>query len=281
MDRARFGTQPMHEITSTYRGSRSAFDIESYDHAYESLIPTKRIRRIVWSIYYKYLKPSDLILELNSGLGWDSLELASNGIYVTATDASAEMISLLRKRLAGTALHHFVSPVQLPLSRLRTLYGRQFDGVISSLGGLNCTNQLQQVATDLSMLVKPGGIVALVVMSKFSLWETLAFLFRGEWRKALRRRLPDGVLAKMNGDMVWVHYYLPDQLRKVFASHFEFVEQRGINIISPPPTYSKVYEFIGRLNYLLEYFDDHIPPDSPLHALGDHYVIVFRRRDNT
>lgn len=268
----------MHEITSTYRGSRSTFDVETYDHEHESLFPTKRIRKIVWSIYYKYFKQGDSLLELNCGTGADALELASNGIYVTATDASVEMMSVVRKKVTATALHQFVFPLHLPLSRLRTLYGRQYDGVISSFGGLNCTNQLHQVAHDLAMLVKPGGIIVLSILSKFSFWETISFLLRGEWNRAFRRRLPDGVLTKMKGELVWAHYYSPAQIRTTFAPHFDCVEHRGINIFSLPPTSIKIYRLLGRMNRLLEYLDDHLPPGSGLHSFGNHFTIVLRRK---
>ena len=270
----------MEQLVPTYRGSRTAFDAAAatYDHEFESLNATKRIRRIIWSIYYRHFRPADSLLELNCGTGTDALELASNGMYVLATDSSVEMIGVLRRKLMGTALNAFVFPMQIPFSRLKVLYGRQFDGIYSNFGGLNCTSQLHQVAYDLAMLVKPGRSIVLCIMSNFSLWETLAFLVRGRWRKAFRRSAHDGVLAKVNGERVWVHYYSPDQVKKMFASHFDFVELHGINIFSPPPTSRTAYRLLGKFNRILEKLDEWIPANSSLHGYGDHFVIVFRRK---
>lgn len=270
----------MHDFSSTYRGSRGAFDLAAsvYDKEFESHPATRRIRRIVWGIYNEYFKPGDSLLELNCGTGTDALELASNGIRVLATDSSAEMIAEVRKKLHGTALHSLVEPMQLPYTRLNQLQGQSFDGAFSNFGGLNCTNRLSQVANDLGILVKPGRHVIMTLMPRFSLWETLAFGLRGNLRKALRRRQPDGVLADVHGEKVWVRYYDPPHVVRIFSPLFVPVAIRGLNVFAPPPASRTAYNVLWKFNRILERMEDAIPANSRLHAIGDHYVIILQRK---
>jgi 2-polyprenyl-3-methyl-5-hydroxy-6-metoxy-1,4-benzoquinol methylase len=260
--------------------ARTSFDKTAISKAdaLEQNPSKRRLRRILWDMYYKYYSAGDLLLELNCGTGVDTLELASNGIHVLATDSSAEMISEVSRRLSGTALHSFVTPVQLSFQRLRTLSGKQFDGAFSGFGGLNCTGRLYQVAFDLAALVRPGGYLVLCIMPDFSIWETMLFTLRGNWKKALRRRQPNGVLANVNGEKVWVHFYSPQAVRGIFARHFEFIELRGLNVLSPPPTARVTHKILWKTNRLLEALEDSLPANSKLHGWGDHYIIVFRRK---
>ncbi len=273
----------MHDSSSTYRGSRGGFDLAAgeYDKEFENHPATRRIRRIVWGLYNEYFKSGDSLLELNCGTGTDALELASNGIRVLATDSSPEMISEVRKKLHGTALHSLVEPMVLPFTRLNQIRERSFDGAFSNFGGLNCTNRLPQIASDLGLLVKPGRHVIITMMPKFSLWETLAFTMRGQFRKALRRKQPDGVLADMYGEKVWLRYYDPPDVVKAFAPMFVPVAIKGLNVFSPPPTSRTAYKVLWKFNRVLERLEDVIPANSRLHAIGDHYVIVLQRKLHT
>lgn len=263
-----------------YRPPREALNNSAriYDESFERLPATRRIRRIVWSIFHKYFRPVEHLLELNCGTGTDAMELASSGIYVLATDASSDMISLVRSKIASTALYSFISPMQLSFQRLHVLSGERFDGAYSNFGGLNCTRNLKQVAFDLANLVKPSKYVVLCLMPDFCLWETTTFLLRGKFRQAFRRRQPDGVLAAVNGDRVWVHYYSPKAVRKAFAPYFDFVELKGLNVFAPPPAARRSNEFLGKAVRLLEFLDDSLPKNSRINGWGDHYVIVFRRK---
>lgn len=240
---------------------------------------TKRLRRVVWEYYHRYFHPRDPVLELGCGSGSDALELAANGIHVVATDASALMIAELHEKIEGTALRPFVTPMHLSLQRLAALHGTTFDGAYANFGALNCTNRLPQVARDLALLVKPGKHLVLTLLSDFSLWETVSLLCRGHWRRAFRRRHPEGDLAEVRGEKVLVHYYSPRRAREMFSPYFEFVESRGLNVISPPRSATLVRRVLGRATHLLDAVEDSLPPTSRLHGWGDQYVMVFRRKE--
>jgi hypothetical protein len=258
----------------------TAFDrvASSYDDEFEALPATKRLRRRIWDMYYRYFRPGETLLELNCGTGTDAIELASNGIRVVATDASAEMIAVTSRKIRGTALHSFIQPLHLPFHRLHTLNGMQFDGGYSNFGGLNCTNKLDRVAADLAALIKGDKYFVLCLMSDFSLWETISFTVRGKWAQAFRRKSPFGVLADVKGEKVWVHYYPPETVHHIFAPHFDLVEMKGLNIFSPPPTSRTAHRVFGRTWQLIESIEDSLPSYARPHRWGDHIVYVFRRR---
>lgn len=251
----------------------------TYDEEFESLPATKRLRRKVWDIYYRYFKEGDTLLELNCGTGTDAIELASNGMRIVATDASVQMIAATARKIRGTALNRLIRPIHLSFHRLSALYGTQFDGAYSNLGGLNCTSRLDRVAADLAVLVKPGKHVILCLMSDFSLWETLSFTVRGKLTAARRRKAPYGVLADIKGEKVWVHYYSPAEVQRRLSSFFELVEMRGLNIFSPPPTSRLAHQVLGGTVHLIEALEDTIPRNTRIQAWGDHVVYVFRRRE--
>jgi len=266
-------------MTTRVLPAEAAFDkaAPTYDDEFEHLPATRRLRRSVWEIYYKYFHPGDTLLELNCGTGTDAIELASNGMHIVATDASAEMVAVTRRKIQGTALHAMITPMQLPFQRLRELAHQRFDGAYSNFGGLNCTGRLELVATDLAALVKPGKYVVVCLLSDFSLWETAAFLMRGKWKKAFRRREPLGVLADVKGEKVWVRYYAPETVKKMFSPFFVLVEMKGLNIFSPPPSSQLTHRILGRGVRVLEALDAALPKNSRIQAWGDHVVYVFRR----
>ena len=240
---------------------------------------TKRLRRVVWGYYHKYFRPGDSVLELGCGSGLDALELAANGIHVVATDPSPLMIAELHEKIEATALRPFVTPMHLSLQRLAALHGTTFDGAYANFGALNCTNKIPQVARDLALLVKPGKHIVLTLFSNFSVWETISLLCRGRWRRAFRRRHPEGDLAEVRGERVLVHYYSPQRAREMFSPYFEFIEYRGLNVISPPRSSTLVRKLLGSTTRLLDALEDSLPHTSRLHRWGDQFVMVLRRRE--
>ena len=92
----------------------------THDHEFESSPRTKRIRAIVWGMYYKYFRPCDSLLDLNCGTGADAIELASNGMYVFGIDSSAEMIAILKKKIEEKKVDILDSVVELICRNVNT-----------------------------------------------------------------------------------------------------------------------------------------------------------------
>ena len=281
--------QPTSNISSSHvkqrdtvtEQSRKAFDAAApvYDNEYENLVAIKRIRLITSRVIRQYFAPGDVLLELNCGTGTDALHLGRHGIHVLATDFSPMMIHEAQKKIADQQLKKFVSTQILSYLDLKNLCDRVFDGAYSNLGGLNCTNELYTVARDLAVLIKPGGYFVAIVMSDLALWEMGAFLTRGKWRKALRRRNPYGCLADFHGGKVRTYYYSPKNFMAQFSEFFKPVEIMGLNIFTPPPNSTRAYKSLGGLAHILEKLDDVLAHLYPFYRLGDHFLIVLKRKN--
>jgi ubiquinone/menaquinone biosynthesis C-methylase UbiE len=261
--------------------SRNAFDASApvYDSEYENLVAIKRIRLITSRVIRQYFAPGDALLELNCGTGTDALHFGRQGINVLATDFSPMMIHEAQKKIADQQLEKFVSTQILSFLDLKNLRDRVFDGAYSNLGGLNCTNDLYTVARDLAALIKPGGYFVAIVMSDLALWEMIAFLTRGKWRNALRRRITNGCLADFHGGNVRTYYYSPKNFLTQFSEFFKPVEIMGLNIFTPPPNSIRAYKNLGGLTHMLEKLDDVLAHLYPFYRLGDHFLIVLRRKN--
>src|SRR3954463_12733312 len=150
-------------------GAAAAFSRQSgvFDQIYgkDGVIGYKRDR--VRKHMLGLLKADGNLLELNCGTGEDALFFAQKGFRVHATDISEAMLTVVNEK-AG-----FLSDVQLTteqcsFTQLAHLNNHgPFDAVYSNFGGLNCTGELEKVLQSLPRLVKPGGLVTLVIISPF------------------------------------------------------------------------------------------------------------------
>jgi ubiquinone/menaquinone biosynthesis C-methylase UbiE len=139
-----------------------------------------------------FLKPGSELLELNCGTGEDAFYFAMLGFRVHATDISPGMLDELIKKKSDRPRSGFISVEQCSFTKLNQLKNQgPFDHVYSNFGGLNCTGELDKVLVDLVPLIKPGGFLTMVIISKFCLWESL-LIFKGKFRTALRRFFSGG-----------------------------------------------------------------------------------------
>ena len=95
-----------------------------------------------------------------------------------------------------------------------------YDLIFSNFAGLNCTNELDKVLQSFDSLLKPGGIVTLVILPKFCLWEFL-LLFKGKFKTAFRRFSGSkGAKAHIEGEYFRCWYYNPSFIRKHLKNSF-------------------------------------------------------------
>jgi len=258
--------------------TRKAFDAAApvYDGAYEHLPGIQRIRAITRRIYLEHFAPGSRILELNCGTGNDAVFLAERGMRVLATDISPGMIAEAeRKAQALAGVKGSVRTRIIPFDRISELRGETFDGACSNFGGLNCTERLEDVARDLALVIRPGGIFVATVMPPFCLWETASFLARFRWKSALRRLTPGGTLADLHGGHVRTFYFTPGRFRRAFSGSFTHVRTTGLAIFMPPPNFTR----LGVLTGIMGGVDDIVAGIPLIRGIGDHYTVVLRRND--
>jgi len=245
-------------------------------YAGDSIIEYKRQR--VRDHILNNARPNCDMLELNCGTGEDALYFAKRGYNIHATDISPGMLDVFRKKLETTQCSGNISIEECSFTDLDHMNNRkQFDYIYSNFGGLNCTGELGKVLQSLNELVAPGGIITLVIVSRFCLWETL-LIFKGRFKTALRRFFSSkGRKAHVEGVYFKCWYYSPSFVKKYLASNFELISTEGLCAVVPPSYFEnfafkhpKLYEFLKKQESKLK-------TKWPWKYMGDYFIVSYRK----
>jgi ubiquinone/menaquinone biosynthesis C-methylase UbiE len=219
----------------------------------------ERVRRHV----NQYLPPASHILELNAGTGEDSTYFAAQGHKVHATDISVGMQQQLvakakQKNLDGSITNELCSFTQLSNLKNRGPY----DLIFSNFAGLNCTDRLDDVLRSFAPLLKPNGLITLVVLPEFCLWETL-MLFKGKFKTAFRR---------FNAN------YNPSYIINTLKNDYELVGLEGLCTIVPPSYIEHFAEKHANAYNRLKALEEKKRYSWPWKSIGDYYIITLRKK---
>jgi ubiquinone/menaquinone biosynthesis C-methylase UbiE len=228
----------------------------------------------------KYLKPQSHILELNAGTGLDAVFLARLGHRVHATDAAPGMKQELEQKIRHAGLEKLVTAELCSFTALDTLAAPgPYDCIFSNFAGLNCTGNLSGVLKSFDRLLKPGGIVVLVILPKFCLWETLLF-FKGKTKTATRRFFSrHGRKAKIENDSFICWYYNPGFVKKTLKTTFDVLETEGLCALVPP-SYMEGFPLKHPTLYAWLCKAEGIMKNAwPWKFVGDYYIITLRKHD--
>jgi len=242
----------------------SVFDglAPQYDDMWTRSAVGRLQREAVWRRLDELFRPGDRLIDLGCGTGEDALHFASLGIAVRAIDTSPGMVRIARARGVDASV--------LPIEELQSVSGT-FDGAISNFGALNCVADLRAVSSALAGLIRPGGRLAICVMGRFCLWETLWYLLRCDLRRAFQRLRP---VTTDTPQHVRVHHFSIRRLGRAFDPEFTLVEWRGIGLAVPPSYVPALPRLVYRWFGAIDRRAAHWPV---LRALGDHRLAVFIR----
>ena len=263
-------------------GPRSAFDgiAQDYDGIFTHTLLGRAHRALVHEMLLNHLRKGQRILDVNCGTGEDAIYLASLGMRVWACDISEDMIALARRKAAQSFRGPRVAFMVCANEDLdRLAHYSPFDAVLSNFGGLNCTENLPQVARELSRLVRPGGKLFLCMMGSICLWEILWYAARGDWTRALRRLSSSGSHANIAGNPVQVHYPSVNDMRRAFAPSFRLRSWRGIGIVLPPSWLASEVEHHPTLVRVLKRIDQYLCGMSIARGIADHILFEFAREE--
>ncbi len=244
--------------------STSAFDAIAprYDELWTDSTIGRLQRNAVWRRLDTLFPPGAEILDLGCGTGADALHLMHSGCRVTAIDASAEMVRIAQSR-GVNALH-------LPIENLAQL-NSTYDGVLSNFGALNCIADLPRLAATLAPLVRPHGRLALCLMGRFCLRETLHYTLRLQPAHAFRRLSGTAASSTFR---INVSYHSVRQLAASFRPSFHLLEWRGIGLFVPPSYIYRHSLVTLRRFAALDHAFAHLPL---FRALADHRLLVFEK----
>jgi ubiquinone/menaquinone biosynthesis C-methylase UbiE len=261
--------------------AKDAFSLQApvFDQLFGSdgIIQYKRER--VRAHLLPYLNKQDQILELNAGTGEDAMYFAALGYTVHATDISEMMQQVLQEKIYKNRLQHLVTTECCSFNRMDELQQRgPYDHIFSNFAGLNCTNNLFGILNSCATVLKPGGMIHIVIMPPFCLWETL-LLLRGKFSTATRRWLHTrkGVTAKVEGKPFRCWYYSASQVRKAMKGKYQVLKTEGLCTIVPPSYitgFDKKYPVLFRRFCSLE---TKLKSSWPWNAMGDYYIMSLQK----
>ena len=181
----------------------------SYAQLWSDTAKGRAQREQVWREVDRLFQSGDRILDLGCGTGDDAVHLMQGGVTVVALDESTAMVQ--------AAVGRGVDARVLNIEHLSEIEG-VFDGALSNFGALNCVEDLRSVSEGLARLVKPGGMVALCVLSRIHPGEWLSNPLRG-WKRVRGR-------ASWRG--LTIYYRSVSQISRAFSEQFALASSHVI-----------------------------------------------------
>jgi ubiquinone/menaquinone biosynthesis C-methylase UbiE len=272
--------EPAHTMNEQAAATAFSRQAPLFDELYAGDIIIQYKRKRVRDHVLQWVQPGSSILELNAGTGDDAIFFAQRGHTVHATDISSVMQSMLKEKVKLHGLESSVSHELRSYTDLENLYNRgPYDLIFSNFAGLNCTDELPKVLQSFGNLLKPRGIVTLVILPKFCLWEFL-LLFKGKFKTAFRRFSGrKGSKAHIEGEFFRCWYYNPSFIKKTLKDSFNVKSIEGLCTIVPPSYIEKFAEKHPRAFRLLKKREDKWKSKWPWKNMGDYYIITFQKKN--
>ena len=234
-----------------------------YDRTWTNTGAGRLQRDAVWRHLLPLFHSGNTVLDLGCGTGEDALHLARLGLRVSAIDASPAMVRIAQSRGVSAEIGS--------IERIHTLDG-VFDGVISNFGALNCVPQLSALRSPLARLIRPGGYLAICLMGRFCLGESLHFIRKFEFRKAARRWKGQTYAKRLD---LPVYYPSANTVLRALTADFRLVSRAGIGLAVPPSGIANLSPASLRARGR---FDARAAAWPILRAMADHQLFIFRRR---
>ena len=271
--------ESVHSINE--HAAEKAFNKQSavFDELYSSNLIIQYKRQRVRDHVQQWVRPNSKILELNAGTGDDAIWFAQQNHTVHATDISKGMQEKLIKKVEQNKLESQITHELCSFTELQNLHNKgPFDLIFSNFAGLNCTGELDKVLHSFSPLLKSNGIVTLVILPKFCLWENLLFL-RGEFKTAFRRFFSSkGVKAHIEDEYFTCWYYNPSYVIKNMKNLYEVLSVEGLCTLVPPSYLGNFPIKRPSLFNWLKKKENKWKTRWPWKSIGDYYIISFRKK---
>ena len=272
---------PPHSVNE--KATEKAFSKQSaiFDDIYSANIIIQYKRQRVRDHLKQFLKPHSKILELNAGTGDDAIWFAQHNHTVHATDISKGMQEKLIEKVKDNKLESKITNEICSFNDLKNLYQKgPYDLIFSNFAGLNCTGELDLVLQSFSSLLNPGGIVTLVILPKFCLWESM-LLFKGDFKTAFRRFFSSkGAKAHIEGEYFTCWYYNPSYVIKSMEHNYEVLSVEGICTLVPPSYLENFPTKRPKLFKWLKEKESVWKNKWPWKNIGDYYIISLRKKYN-
>ena len=263
------------------RDTRDAFDsvAADYDGPRGNNALIQDMRAEMWRRLDATFAAGSRLIDLGCGTGLDAVRMARVGHYVTATDWSPRMVERTHERAEREQLTNRVRTITVGAHELCRIEDQgQFDGAYSNLGALNCVPDLAAMAVECARLLKPRGALVFTVIGRICPWEIGYYARRRNWGRIRVRFAGNMVPVSMNKRVVWTRYYTPRELYRAFERQFTLEHYRGLCLLVPPPYLTWLRERHSHLYERLWRLDRRTAGWPVLRNMGDHFLIVMRKR---
>jgi len=268
-------------------GARLAFDrlAPNYD-ALTSGETFQLQRRQTHVALAQWIRSGFRVLEIGCGTGVDTEFLGRLGARVVACDPSEEMLSRTKRRLALAGLGDRASVLSCGLQDLPHFldaldHEEGFDAVVSNFGALNCAPSLHALGIIGRRHLRAGGAIAVGLLGRTCLWETVYFTARGERAQASRRRAASAAVPVAGID-VPTFYHRTRDLAEALGAEFSRDTVIGVGVMVPPPYLEPRWQQMPMALRRAAAGVDRIAGAWPLvNQLGDHTLSRWvKRRPN-
>ena len=269
------------DLAKQLRDTQEAFDsvAADYDGPRGNNALIQDMRHEMWRWLDGEFAPGTALLDIGCGTGLDAVRMARRGHRVVAIDWSAQMSARTETRARAESVADRVQAMPIGAHELERLEGAgPFDGAYSNLGPLNCVPDLAHVSRVCANLLRPGGALVFTVIGRLCPWEIAHYLRKGHWARAKVRFARGTVPIGMNQHTVWTHYYSPREFYRSFEHEFTLNHYRGLCVFAPPPYLSTIRDRSPRGYERLWRVDRRTAGWPLLRSLGDHFLIVMRKR---
>lgn len=258
-----------------------AFSLQSkiFDKIYAANTIVQYKRQRVRNHVLQYLPEGSSILELNSGTGEDAVFFAQQDHHVHATDIAAGMQHVLKQKIVDNGFQNKISTELCSFTQLHLLQNKgPYDLIFSNFGGLNCTNELDKVFSSFENLLKPCGVITLVVISKFCLWEIL-LLFKGKCKTATRRFFSgNGRKAHVEGHHFKCWYYHSAFIIRLLKRSFDVLNVEGLCTIVPPSYIENFAQKYPAIFRFLKRKENRLKANWPWKYMGDYFILSMKKK---
>jgi len=263
------------------RDTQEAFDsvAADYDGPRGNNDLIQEMRSEMWHCLDTTFPADSRLIDLGCGTGLDAIRMGQRGHRITATDWSPKMVERTRERTARERVTERVCTFANGAHELQRLDGEScYDGAYSNLGPLNCVPDLAHVSTECARLLRQGGALVFTVIGRICPWEIAHYLRQRRWRRATVRFTRGAVPVQMNNHTIWTRYYAPREFYAAFKPHFTLEHFRGLCVFAPPPYLTWVRDAHPRWHARLRGVDRRLASWPLLRGMGDHFLMVMKKR---
>jgi SAM-dependent methyltransferase len=240
-------------------------------------------RRQTHAAFGRWIRPGFRVLEIGCGTGVDTEFLAHLGARVVACDPSDEMLSRTRRRVAAGGVGDRVAILSCGLQDVPQFldaldHSEGFDAVVSNFGALNCVPALDALGVIGAHHLRAGGAMAIGLMGRTCLWETVYFTVKGERTRAARRRTAS-VAVPVAGIDVPTYYHQTSDLAAALGPAFTLDTTIGVGVMVPPPYLEPRWQQVPAAIRRLAGGFDRVAGSWPLvNHLGDHTLTRWQKQ---